>query len=55
VQFREKRFAEVAETARTLATDATLRAAVLAGQDRRLEAFAPGRVLGSLRSYVDSL
>jgi hypothetical protein len=32
-----------------------LRAAVLAGQDRRLEAFAPERVLGSLRTYLESL
>jgi len=55
VQFSEKRLAEVAETAHALATDETLRAAVLAGQDRRLEAFAPERVLGSLRAYVESL
>ena len=55
VQFREKRLAEVAETAHALATDESLRAAVLAGQDRRLEAFAPERVLGSLRAYVESL
>ena len=46
VQFREKRLAEVAETAHALATDEALRAAVLAGQDRRLAAFAPERVLG---------
>jgi len=55
VQFVEKRLAEAAETARALATDEALRAAVLAGQDRRLEAFAPERVLGSLRGYLESL
>jgi glycosyltransferase involved in cell wall biosynthesis len=55
VQFREKRLAEVAETAHALASDAARRAAVLAGQDRRVEAFAPERVLGSLRAYLDSL
>jgi L-malate glycosyltransferase len=55
VQFKEKRLAEVAELAHALAHDEELRAQVLAGQDRRLEAFAPERVLGSLRSYVESL
>jgi glycosyltransferase involved in cell wall biosynthesis len=54
VQFREKRLAEVAETAHVLATDEALRGAVLAGQDRRLAAFAPERVLGSLRAFVES-
>ena len=55
VQFTEKRLPEVAELAHALATDETLRAAVLAGQDKRLEAFAPERVLGSLRSYLEAL
>jgi hypothetical protein len=55
VQFREKRLAEVAETAYALATDERLRETVLAGQDRRLEAFAPKRVLGSLRATLESL
>lgn len=55
VQFREKRLAELAEVARALATDEALREAVLAGQDRRLEAFAPERVLGSLRGYLEAL
>ena len=55
VQFRQKRLAEVAETAHALATDERLREVVLAGQDRRLEAFAPERVLGSLREFVESL
>jgi glycosyltransferase involved in cell wall biosynthesis len=55
VQFRQKRLAEVAETAYALATDQSLREAVLAGQERRLEAFTPERVLGSLRSYVEAL
>jgi glycosyltransferase involved in cell wall biosynthesis len=55
VQFSEKRLAEVAELAKALASDVALRADVLAGQDRRLEAFAPERVLGALRGYVESL
>jgi L-malate glycosyltransferase len=55
VQFDEKRVDEVAEMAHLLATDARLRAAVLAGQERRLEAFAPAAVLGALQGYVDSL
>jgi len=55
VQFREKRLAEVAETAHLLATDETLRAAVLAGQDRRLTAFDPERALASLRAQLETL
>jgi glycosyltransferase involved in cell wall biosynthesis len=55
VRFAEKRLAEVAEIAHALATDEALRAAVLAGQDRRLKAFSPERVLGSLRGYVESM
>jgi glycosyltransferase involved in cell wall biosynthesis len=55
VLFTEKRLAEVAETARLLATDEPLRAALLAGQDRRLEAFAPAAIETLLRGYVDSL
>jgi glycosyltransferase involved in cell wall biosynthesis len=55
VQFSEKRLAEVAEIARALATDAALRVPVLAGQDRRLDAFAPAAVEAALRGYVDAL
>jgi glycosyltransferase involved in cell wall biosynthesis len=55
VQVRQKRLAEVAETAHALTTDVALRSAVLAGQDRRLAAFAPERVLASLRTYLESL
>jgi glycosyltransferase involved in cell wall biosynthesis len=55
VQFTEKRLPEVAEIAHTLVTDDRLRAEVLAGQDRRLSAFAPDAVEGALRGYVDSL
>jgi glycosyltransferase involved in cell wall biosynthesis len=55
VQFAERRLAELAETAHALATDRALRAAVLAGQDRRLAAFAPAAVEGALRDYVESL
>jgi LmbE family N-acetylglucosaminyl deacetylase len=55
VQFREKRLAEMAETAHALATDAGLREAVLRGQDQRVAAFAPERVTGALREYLDRL
>jgi len=55
VQFTEKRLAEVAEAAHLLVTDRALREAVLAGQDRRLPAFAPPAVEGALRGYLDSL
>jgi len=55
VQFGAKCLAETAETAHALATDGPLRAAVLAGQDRRLPAFAPAAVEGTLRDYVESL
>ena len=55
VQFTEKRLDEVGEAARLLVTDQALRLAVLAGQDKRLEAFAPPAVEGALRAYVESL
>ena len=55
VQFTEKRIPEVAEIARALSTDDRLRGEVLAGQDRRLAAFAPDAVEGALRGYMDSL
>ena len=55
VQFTEKRLDEVGEAAHLLVTDAALRLAVLAGQDKRLEAFAPPAVEGALRAYVESL
>jgi glycosyltransferase involved in cell wall biosynthesis len=55
MQFSEKRIPEVAELAHALATDAGLRQQVLAGQERRLQAFAPGAVEGALRGYVESL
>jgi glycosyltransferase involved in cell wall biosynthesis len=55
VQFAAKRLADVAETAHALATDAGLRATVLAGQDRRLPAFAPAAVEAILRGWVESL
>jgi hypothetical protein len=55
VQFTEKSLPEVAELAHALVHDHSLRAAVLAGQERRLEAFSPDAVEGALRSYVDSL
>jgi glycosyltransferase involved in cell wall biosynthesis len=55
VQFGEKKLDEVAEMAHLLATDGGLRSAVLAGQERRLQAFAPAAVEGALKGYVDSL
>jgi glycosyltransferase involved in cell wall biosynthesis len=55
VQFEELRIDEVAEMAHLLATDEPLRAAVLAGQRRRLQAFAPEVVEATLRGYLDSL
>jgi glycosyltransferase involved in cell wall biosynthesis len=55
VQFGEKAVDEVAEMAHLLATDQGLRCAVLAGQERRLQAFAPAAVEGALKGYVDSL
>jgi glycosyltransferase involved in cell wall biosynthesis len=55
LQFGEKRLAEVAELAHALSRDEPLRAAVLAGQDRRLAAFEPGSVLGALRRQLESL
>ena len=55
VQFAEKSVGDVAELAYRLATDETLRAPVLEGQRRRLEAFAPPAVESALRGYVESL
>jgi glycosyltransferase involved in cell wall biosynthesis len=55
VQFSAKRLPEVAELAYALATDAELRGAVLAGQRRRLEAFAPATVEASLKRHLESL
>jgi glycosyltransferase involved in cell wall biosynthesis len=55
VQFREKRIDAVAEMAHRLATDAPLRAALLPGQRRRLEAFAPAAVESSLKAHLESL
>jgi len=55
VQFDRKDLAEVGEIAHRLATDEALRSAVLAGQDRRLPAFAPQTVESALRGYLESL
>jgi glycosyltransferase involved in cell wall biosynthesis len=55
VQFGEKRLPEVAELAHVLATDPELRGAVLAGQRRRLAAFAPESVEAALRRHLDAL
>lgn len=55
VLFGEKRLLEVAEMGWRLARPGPLREAVLAGQDRRLQAFSPPAVEATLRGYVDSL
>ena len=55
VQFDEKDVPAVAEMAYRLARDEALRTAVLAGQQRRLQAFAPGTVEATLRRHVESL
>ncbi len=53
VQFHEKHFAELSELAHLLARDEALRARVLSGQRRRVEAFAPAAVEAALRGYLD--
>jgi glycosyltransferase involved in cell wall biosynthesis len=45
---------ELAELAHALATEGALRRAVVAGQRRRLLAFAPESVEGALRGYLES-
>ncbi len=55
VQFTHKELPEVGEMAHLLATDERLRSGVLAGQDRRLPAFAPEAVESALRRYLESL
>jgi glycosyltransferase involved in cell wall biosynthesis len=52
VQFEDEPLDEVAEMAHRLATDEILRANVIAGQRRRLAAFAPASVEQALRGYV---
>jgi L-malate glycosyltransferase len=55
LQFTEKDLAGVGEAGHLLATDDALRRSVLAGQERRLAAFAPAAVESALRRYVESL
>jgi glycosyltransferase involved in cell wall biosynthesis len=55
VTFEGDDLAEVAEIGRALVVDEALRARVLAGQRKRLEAFAPFAVESALRRYVESL
>ncbi len=55
VRFEAKRFDEVGEMAHALASDAALREAVLAGQRRRLAAFAPESVQALLRGHLSSV
>jgi glycosyltransferase involved in cell wall biosynthesis len=55
VQFAEKRFDLVAEMAWSLANEAGLRRAVLAGQEARLAAFAPAAVESALKGHLATL
>jgi glycosyltransferase involved in cell wall biosynthesis len=55
VQFAHKDFAVIAELGQRLLEDAGLRAQVLEGQRRRLQAFAPASVEAALRGYIESL
>jgi glycosyltransferase involved in cell wall biosynthesis len=55
VQFSEKRIPEVAELAYLLASDAGLRASVLAGQGQRVRALAPEAVEATLKGHLESL
>jgi glycosyltransferase involved in cell wall biosynthesis len=55
VTFEDGSLAEIAQTAHLLATEGDLRARVLAGQERRLQAFAPAAVEADLRRFIDGL
>ncbi len=55
VRFRTKHIPEMAEAAHRLVGEAAAREAVLAGQRRRLAAFAPETVEATLRRHVESL
>ena len=55
VQFAEKRIDLMAEVAHRLTQDDALRAAVLASQERRLQAFAPEAVEATLKGYLESM
>ena len=55
VQFDTKDIAAMAEAAHLVARDAGARRRVLAGQARRLPAFAPESVEAALRGYVEAL
>lgn len=55
LQFETKDFELVAELAHRLSCDAQLRSQVLAGQRRRLPAFAPEAVEARLRAVVEAL
>jgi glycosyltransferase involved in cell wall biosynthesis len=55
VQLGGQSIPEIAELAHALATEAGLRSNVLAGQERRIQAFAPAVVEATLRAHLDSL
>lgn len=54
VQFDVKSIPELAELAHLLTHDDALRGQVLAGQQRRLAAFAPAAVEGRLRGFIEA-
>jgi glycosyltransferase involved in cell wall biosynthesis len=55
VQFARKHVGDMAEVAHLVATDASVRAGVLAGQRRRVRDFAPAAVEDTLRRHLESL
>ena len=55
LSFETKDIAEMAEAAHLVARDASVRRSVLAGQTRRLAAFAPETVEAAQRGYVEAL
>ena len=55
VQFSEKKYEELAEMGHLLATDQSLRKAVLASQRQRLERFRPQRVESELLAHIQEV
>ncbi len=55
IQFREKRYEELAEMALLLTVDTNLRAAVIRSEQERLGRFQPGRVEADLLGYVEEV
>ncbi len=55
IQFREKRYEELAEMAHLLTVDESLRNAVIESQQARLERFHPNRVEADLLGYLEEV